>query len=227
MKKALILGISGQDGSHLAELLLSKDYYVYGIIRRSSSINTHRIDPIFDRLNLYFGDMTDGIGLANIFNKIMPNEVYNLAAQSHVKVSFETPDYTENVVALGATRMLEIIRQFKPSTKYYQASSSEMFGNAPPPQNEDTLMIPNSPYAVAKLHAFHTTVNYRNGYGLFACNGILFNHEGERRGETFVTRKITMGVAKIKLGKQKKLLLGNLDAKRDWGYAKDYVEAMW
>jgi GDPmannose 4,6-dehydratase len=227
MRKALIFGISGQTGSYLAETLLEKDYVVHGVIRRSSSFNTGRINHIFARLNLHYGDMTDGVGLSNIFNKVQPNEVYNMAAQSHVKVSFECPEYTENVVALGATRLLEIIRQFKPDTKYYQASSSEMYGNSPPLQNEETPMIPNSPYSVAKLHAYLATKNYRDGYGIFASNGILFNHESERRGETFLTRKVTMAVARIALRKQDKLLLGNMDAKRDWGYAKEYATAIW
>jgi GDPmannose 4,6-dehydratase len=227
MRKALITGITGMAGSYLAELLLSKNYCVHGIIRRSSSFNTGRIDHIFDRLNLYHGDLTDGVGLSNIFNKVQPDEVYSLGAQSHVKVSFECPEYTENVVALGVTRLLEIIRQFKPDTKLLQSSSSEMYGNSPPMQNENTPMLPNSPYAVAKYHAFRGVINYREGYGLFASNSICFNMESPRRGETFVTRKVTMAVAKIALGKQKKLFLGNLDAKRDWGFCPEYVECMW
>jgi GDPmannose 4,6-dehydratase len=225
--KALITGITGQDGSYLAELLLSKGYEVHGTVRRSSSINTKRIDHIFDRLHLHYADLTDSGSLFSLIASIKPNEVYNLAAQSHVKVSFELPEYTEEVVALGATRLLEAIRQLKPDTKYYQASSSEMYGDSLPLQNELTPMLPNSPYAVAKLHAYHDTRNYRNGYGIFACNGILFNHESPRRGETFVTRKITQGVARIKLGLQKELILGNLEAKRDWGYAPEYVKAIW
>ena len=234
MKKALITGITGQDGSYLAELLLGKGYEVHGLIRRSSSINTRRIDHIYEdphipgaRVFLHFGDMTDGGGLSNLISKIMPDEIYNLAAQSHVRVSFDSPEYTENVVALGATRLLEAIRQINPEIKYYQASSSEMFGDALPWQDENTPMKPNSPYAVAKLHAYLSTINYRTAYSMFACNGILFNHESPRRGETFVTRKISMAVARIQAGLQDKLFLGNLDARRDWGYAGDYVEAMY
>jgi GDPmannose 4,6-dehydratase len=227
MPKALVTGITGMAGSYLAELLLKKGYSVSGIIRRSSSFSTGRIDHIFNELDLHYGDLTDGVGLANIFNKVQPDELYSLGAQSHVKVSFECPEYTENVVALGPTRLLEIIRQFKPDTKFYQSSSSEMYGNSPPPQNEASPMLANSPYAVAKYHSFCTTRNYRDGYGIFACNGILFNMESPRRGETFVTRKITMAVARIALRKQDKLLLGNMDAKRDWGFCPEYVEAMW
>lgn len=226
-KRCLITGISGQDGSYLAELLLSKGYEVYGIIRRSSSFNTKRIDHIFDKLHLHFGDMTDSSSLFSLINKIQPDEVYNLAAQSHVRVSFDIPEYTEDVVALGTTRLLEAIRQVKPDTKCYQASSSEQFGNSAPPQNEDTPMLANSPYAIAKLHAYLETIHYRNSYNIFACNGILFNHESPRRGETFVTRKITKGIASIIAGRQGKLVLGNLEAKRDWGYAKEYVEAIY
>ncbi len=224
---ALITGISGQDGSYLAELLLSKGYEVHGILRRSSSFNTSRIDHIFNKLHLHYGDMTDSGSLFSLINSIRPDEVYNLAAQSHVKVSFEIPEYTEDVTALGATRLLEAVRQVKPDTKYYQASSSEMFGNALPLQNENTPMLANSPYAISKLCAYRMTIHYRDSYNIFASNGILFNHESPRRGETFVTRKITKGVASIKLGLQDKLVLGNLEAKRDWGYAKEYVEAIY
>jgi GDPmannose 4,6-dehydratase len=227
MKRALISGITGQDGSYLAELLLSKGYETHGIIRRSSSFNTKRIDHIFDKLHLHFGDMADGGNLFHLVNLVQPDEIYNLASQSHVKVSFEVPEYTENITALGATRLLEAIRQLKPNTKYYQASSSEMYGNSPPPQSETTPMLPNSPYSVAKLHAYLETINYRNAYDMFACNGILFNHESPRRGETFVTKKITKRVAEIALKKQSKLFLGNLSAKRDWGFAGEYVEAMY
>jgi len=234
MKRALITGITGQDGSYLAELLLSKDYEVHGLIRRSSSFNTGRLDHLYQdphtkdtRLLLHFGDMTDGGGLANLITKIKPSEIYNLAAMSHVRVSFDIPEYTENTTGLGAIRILEAIRHIDPGIKYYQASSSELFGESLAPQDENTTMKPNSPYAVAKLGAYFTTINYRTGYSIFACNGILFNHESPRRGETFVTRKITMAVARIKAGLQKDLFLGNLAAKRDWGYAKDYVKAMW
>lgn len=227
MSIACITGISGQDGSYLAELLLSKNYEVHGIIRRSSSINTKRIDHIFDKLHLHFADMTDSSSLFSLIANVKPDEVYNLAAMSHVKVSFEVPDYTEDVIALGTIRLLEAIRQLKPDTKFYQASSSEMFGNAKHPQNELTPMHPNSPYAIAKLAAYHSTINYRQAYGIFACNGILFNHTSPRRGETFLTRKVTKGIAAIKLGLQDKLSLGNLSAYRDFGYSKEYVEAMW
>jgi len=226
--KALITGITGQDGSYLAELLLSKGYAVYGIIRRSSSFNTGRIDHIFDKLNLVYGDLTDGSGLSTILLDIEPDEVYNLGAQSHVKVSFDQPVYTVNVDALGTINLLEAIRSLKNPPKFYQASSSEMFGKVQEtPQSETTPFYPRSPYGCAKLYSYWQTVNYREAYGLFACNGILFNHESPRRGETFVTRKITMAVARIKAGLQDKLYLGNLNAKRDWGYAGDYVEAMW
>ena len=233
-KRALITGITGQDGSHLAELLMKKGYEVHGIMRRSSSFNTGRIDHFFqdeytkDRmLFLHHGDLTDASSLSFLLRKIKPHEVYNLAAQSHVRVSFDTPEYTANVVALGCVRLLEAIRETDIECKMYQASSSEMFGSSPPPQNEKTPFVPCSPYATAKLLAYWQTVTYRKGYGMFACNGILFNHEGERRGETFVTRKITVGVANILAGRQNKLHLGNLEPKRDWGYAPDFVEAMW
>ena len=234
-KKALITGITGQDGSYLAEFLLSKGYEVHGIIRRSSSINTRRIDPIYQspqvvrrRLNLIYGDLTDGSALSRTIRTVKPDEIYNLAAQSHVKVSFDVPEYTSDVVAMGTLRLLEAIRESGLKTRFYQASSSELYGRSEKaPQNENTPFKPVSPYAVAKLSAFWNTVNYRESYGMFACNGILFNHESPRRGETFVTRKITIGLARIKMGLQDKIYLGNLDAKRDWGYAKDYVEAMW
>lgn len=235
MKKALITGITGQDGSYLAELLLEKGYSVYGIIRRSSSINTDRIDHIYQdpfakkkRFSLLYGDLNDASSVNHILRTVRPDEIYNLAAQSHVKVSFEIPEYTSEIAALGTLRLLEAIRETRIKTKFYQASSSELYGRSTQiPQNEKTPFKPVSPYAVAKLFAYWTTVNYRESYGLFACNGILFNHESERRGETFVTRKITMAIARIQAGLQKTLYLGNLNAKRDWGYAKDYVEAMW
>ena len=235
MKKALITGITGQDGSYLAEFLLAKGYHVYGIIRRSSSINTSRIDHIYQapqathkRLSLVYGDLNDASSINHLVRTIRPDEIYNLAAQSHVKVSFEIPEYTSEVTALGTLRILESIREAGIKTKFYQASSSELYGRTEKvPQNENTPFRPVSPYAVSKLFAYWTTVNYRESYNLFACNGILFNHESPRRGETFVTRKITRAIAAIKHGQQDKLYLGNLDAKRDWGYAKDYVEAMW
>lgn len=235
MKKALVTGITGQDGSYLAEFLLEKGYEVYGIVRRSSMINTHRIDHIYEapqnlqrRLKLLYGDLNDASSINRILRTVRPDEIYNLAAQSHVKVSFEIPEYTAEVTGLGTLRILEAIVESGIKTKFYQASSSELYGRTHKvPQNENTLFQPCSPYAVAKLFAYWTTRNYREGQGVFACNGILFNHESPRRGETFVTRKITMAVAKIKKGLQKKLYLGNLDAKRDWGYARDYVEAMW
>ncbi len=233
-KRALITGITGQDGSYLAEFLLSKDYEVHGLIRRASTFNTGRIDHIYTdphspsaRLFLHYGDLSDSGQLANLIYNIQPEEVYHLAAQSHVKVSFDMPEYTGDSTALGTTRLLEAIRRSGIKTKYYQASSSEMFGAAPPPQNEQTPFHPRSPYAAAKLYAYWMTVNYRDGYNLFACNGILFNHESPRRGETFVTRKITRAAANILAGKQQKLYLGNLDAKRDWGFAPEYVEMMW
>jgi len=233
-KKALITGITGQDGSYLTEFLLKKGYEVYGIIRRSSSFNTQRIDHIYQdpheeniRLKLLHGDLNDASSLNRILKTVRPDEVYNLGAQSHVKVSFEVPEYTAESVALGATRLLEAIRDSGIKTKYYQASSSEMFGNSPAPQSETTPFEPRSPYAAAKAYAYWMTVNYREAYKMFACNGILFNHESPRRGETFVTRKITMALARIRHGVQKNLYLGNLDSQRDWGFAGDYVEAMW
>jgi len=234
MKKALITGITGQDGSYLAELLLSKDYIVYGIIRRSSSFNTGRIDHIYQdphdpnpRMQLVYGDLNDASSLNKIIRTIAPDEIYNLGAQTHVRVSFDVPEYTGEITGLGTIRLLEAIRETGVHTKFYQASSSEMYGNAPSPQNEQTPFRPRSPYAAAKLYAHWMTVNYREGYRLFACNGILFNHESPRRGETFVSRKITKAAARIQLGLQEKLFLGNLDAKRDWGYAADYMEAVW
>src|SRR5678816_3676007 len=234
-KKALITGITGQDGSYLAELLLAKGYEVHGIVRRSSSFNTDRIDHLYKdrhnpdaRLFLHYGDLVDGTGLREILTRVQPDEVYNLGAQSHVRVSFDQPVYTVQCDALGTMNLLEAIRDTGLPTKFYQASSSEMYGKVvETPQSEATPFYPRSPYACAKVFAYHTTVNYREAYDIFACNGILFNHESERRGETFVTRKITRAVTRIKVGLQDKLFLGNLDAKRDWGYAKDYVEAMW
>lgn len=234
MKKALITGITGQDGSYLAELLLEKDYQLWGIIRRSSSFHTGRIDHLYKdphekpRLRLVYGDLTDGGNLSTIINEVKPDEVYNLGAQSHVRVSFDTPIYTVNTDALGTLRLLEAIRSMETPAKFYQASSSEMYGKVvETPQTEKTPFYPRSPYGCAKAYAFWQTVNYREAYGLFACNGILFNHESPRRGETFVTRKITRAATRIKLGLQDKLYLGNLDAKRDWGFAGDYVETMW
>lgn len=233
-KKALITGITGQDGSYLAELLLGKGYEVYGIIRRSSSFNTGRLDNIYQdphvphaRLHLVYGDLNDASSVNKILRTVRPDEIYNLAAQSHVRVSFDIPEYTAEVTALGCLRLLEGIRETGIKARFYQASSSELFGRAPAPQSEKTPFEPVSPYAVAKLFAYWTTKNYRDSYGIFACNGILFNHESPRRGETFVTRKITRAIARIKHGLQDKLYLGNLDAKRDWGFAGDYVEAMW
>lgn len=233
-KVALITGITGQDGSYLAEFLLSKGYQVNGIIRRSSSFNTARIEHIYQdphakdyKFRLWYGDLSDSGVLLKLLTQIQPDEVYNLGAQSHVKVSFEIPEYTADINAIGTLRLLEAIRYLKTSCKFYQASSSEMFGTAPPPQNENTPFHPRSPYAAAKVFAHHTTVNYREAYGIFACSGILFNHESPRRGETFVTRKITHAIAKILNKKQEKIYLGNLDAQRDWGYAPEYVEAMW
>ncbi len=235
MKKALITGVTGQDGSYLAELLLNKGYEVWGIIRRSSSFNTDRIDHLYQdphepnlRLHLVYGDLSDGGSLSSIIHGIKPDEIYNLGAQSHVKVSFDQPIYTTNVNALGTLRVLEALRHADWSTRFYQASSSEMYGKVvESPQNERTPFYPRSPYACSKAYAYWQTVNYREAYGLFACNGTLFNHESPRRGETFVTRKITRAATRIKLGLQDRLYLGNLDAKRDWGYAKDYVTAMW
>ena len=234
MKRALITGITGQDGSYLAELLLGKGYEVHGIIRRSSSFNTGRIDDIYQdphapevRLRLHYGDLTDGSSLNRILRIVKPDEIYHLGAQSHVRVSFDVPEYTGEVTALGTTRLLEAIRETGITPRFYQASSSELYGASPPPQNEDTPFRPRSPYAIAKLYGYHMAINYREAYGLFVANGILFNHESPRRGETFVTRKITRAAARIKLGLQDKLYLGNLDAQRDWGFAGDYVEAMW
>lgn len=234
-KRALITGITGQDGSYLAELLLEKGYEVHGIIRRSSSFNTQRLDHIYrdpheskTRLFLVHGDLSDSSALNTILRQVAPDEIYNLGAQSHVRVSFDVPEYTTDVTALGTVRILEAIREAGIKPKFYQASSSEMFGKVvETPQRETTPFHPRSPYACAKVFAYYATVNYREAYNMFACNGILFNHESERRGETFVTRKITRAATRIKLGLQDKLFLGNLDAKRDWGYAKDYVEAMW
>ena len=236
-KKALIFGITGQDGSYLAELLLSKGYLVHGVKRRSSSLNTGRVDHIYQdpyikkrNFFLHYGDVTDAISVSTLIKKIMPNEIYNLAAQSHVSVSFEVPEYTANADAIGALRILEAVKfhGFGKITKFYQAGTSEMFGKVQEtPQNEKTPFYPCSPYGVAKVYAHWITVNYREAYKIFACNGILFNHESPRRGETFVTRKIVIALCKIKLGLQKKLYLGNIDAKRDWGHAKDYVVAMW
>tara|TARA_Y100001970_G_scaffold197305_1_gene240036 strand:+ start:24532 stop:25551 length:1020 start_codon:yes stop_codon:yes gene_type:complete len=230
MKKAFITGITGQDGSFLAELLLEKGYEVHGIIRRSSSFNTGRIDHIFDhdRLHLKYGDLVDSNNISNIVSEIDPDEIYNLGAQSHVQVSFEIPEYSADVDALGTLRLLDAIRHNNSKAKFYQASTSELYGLVQEiPQTENTPFYPRSPYAAAKLYAFWATVNYREAFDIFACNGILFNHESERRGETFVTRKISIAVSKIMLGLQKKLSLGNLDALRDWGYAPEYVEAMW
>jgi GDPmannose 4,6-dehydratase len=238
-KRALITGITGQDGSYLSELLLEKGYEVHGIIRRSSSFNTDRIDHIYvdphsedAQLFLHYGDLTDGTTLRRILEQVQPTEVYNLGAQSHVRVSFDSPEYTVDAVGMGVLRLLEAVRDYQSRTgievRFYQAGSSEMFGLVQEvPQKETTPFYPRSPYACAKVYGHWQTVNYRESYGLFACNGILFNHESPRRGETFVTRKITRAVARIVAGKQKKLYLGNLDAKRDWGYAKDYVRAMW
>lgn len=231
--KALITGITGQDGSYLAELLLGKGYEVHGIIRRSSSFNTERIDHLYldphdnGQLKLHYGDLTDGSGLHHLLHTIQPDEIYNLGAQSHVKVSFEQPVYTVQADAVGTIRLLEAVRDLRLPAKFYQASSSEMFGASPPPQNEKTPFHPRSPYGCAKVYSYWQAVNYRESYGMFICNGILFNHESPRRGETFVTRKITRAATRIKMGLQDKLYLGNLDAKRDWGFAGDYVEAMW
>jgi GDPmannose 4,6-dehydratase len=234
MPKALITGITGQDGSYLAEFLMSKGYEVHGLKRRASSFNTDRVDHLYEdshnsgaRLFLHFADLNDASSLAAPLQDIRPDEVYNLGAQSHVRVSFDIPEYTADVVAMGTVRLLEAIRRSKLDCRFYQASSSEMFGSTPPPQSEETRFHPRSPYACGKVFAHQITVNYRESYGLHACCGILFNHESPRRGETFVTRKITRGVAQIKLGLQDKLYLGNLDARRDWGFAGDYVEAMW
>jgi len=234
-KKALITGITGQDGSYLAELLLSKEYEVHGIIRRASTFNTGRLDSIYadphsgkSRLFLHYGDLSDASALARLIGKIQPDEIYNLAAQSHVRVSFDSPEYTTDITATGTVRLVEAIRETGIKPRFYQASSSEMFGKVQQvPQTEETPFYPRSPYGCAKVFSYWITVNYRESYGLHASNGILFNHESPRRGETFVTRKITRAVAHIKAGLQNKLFLGNLDAKRDWGYAKEYVEVMW
>ncbi|WP_273846994.1 GDP-mannose 4,6-dehydratase [Rubrobacter calidifluminis] len=237
-RKGLITGITGQDGSYLTEFLIEKGYEVHGIIRRSSSFNTERIDHLYRdphdperRMFLHYGDLSDGSGLRRILQSVAPDEVYNLGAQSHVKTSFEQPEYTSEIDALGTLRLLEAVRDVQESMgreiRFYQAGTSEMFGASPPPQSESTPFYPRSPYAAAKVYAYWVTVNYREAYELFACNGILFNHESERRGETFVTRKITRAATRIKLGLQEKLYLGNLEAKRDWGHAQDYVEAMW
>ena len=238
MKKALLTGITGQDGSYLTELLLEKGYEVHGLIRRASTFNTDRIDHIYQdpheantRLFLHYGDLSDSSGLRRVVEQVQPDEVYNLGAQSHVAVSYQQAEYTADVTGLGTLRLLEAIRDYRNRTnhdvRFYQASSSEMFGSAPPPQSLQTPFHPRSPYGVAKVYSFWQTVNHRESYDMFACNGILFNHESPRRGETFVTRKITRAVGRIKLGLQDKLYLGNLDAKRDWGHARDYVEAMW
>ena len=230
MKKALITGITGQDGSYLAELLLEKGYEVHGIIRRSSLINTHRIDGIYDRLSLHYGDLTDSTNLVRVIQKVQPDEIYNLGAQSHVKVSFEMPEYTADVDAVGTLRILEAVRLLgmEDRVRIYQASTSELYGLVQEtPQKETTPFYPRSPYGVAKLYGYWITKNYREAYGMYACTGILFNHESPRRGETFVTRKITQALSKISVGLQDCLYLGNLDARRDWGHAKDFVEAMW
>jgi len=233
-KKALVTGITGQDGSYLAELLLAKGYEVHGIIRRASSFNTSRIDHLYldphetgTRLFLHYGDLSDGTQLTNLIYDIIPDEIYNLGAQSHVRISFDMPEYTGDIVALGTVRLLESLRRSGIKAKFYQASSSEMFGVAAPPQSESTPLRPRSPYAVAKVYSYWMTRNYCEGYGILACNGILFNHESPRRGQTFVTRKITRALAQILSNKQQYLYLGNLDARRDWGYAPEYVEAMW
>jgi GDPmannose 4,6-dehydratase len=234
VKKALITGVTGQDGSYLAELLLSKGYEVHGLIRRASTFNTQRLDPIYKdphesgvRFLMHYGDLSDSGSLVNLIRAMEPDEIYHLGAQSHVKVSFEIPEYTADATGMGTMRMLEAIRASGVATRFYQAGSSEMFGSAKPPQSETTPFHPRSPYSVAKVMAHWATVNYRESYGMFAANGILFNHESPRRGETFVTRKITRAVARIKAGMQDQLFLGNLDAKRDWGFAPEYVEAMW
>ncbi len=232
-KRAFITGITGQDGSYLAELLLAKGYEVHGLVRRSSTFNRSRIDPIYldpeagERLFLHYGDMTDGVSLVNLVRELAPDEVYNLAAQSHVKVSFEMPEYTASADGIGTVRLLEAIRAAGLESRFYQASTSEMFGATPPPQSEGSPFYPRSPYGAAKLYAHWSTVNYREAYDMYAVSGILFNHESPRRGETFVTRKITRSVAAIKSGVQDLLVLGNIDAVRDWGYAKEYVEGMW
>lgn len=234
MKKALITGITGQDGSYLAELLLAKGYEVHGLIRRSSTFNTSRIDHLYvdphdphARLFLHYGDLSDGARLVTLVSSINPDEVYNLAAQSHVRVSFDEPEHTADTTGVGSIRLLEAVRLAGVNCRFYQASSSEMFGASPPPQNEETLFYPRSPYGAAKVYSYWITRNYREAYGIFAVNGILFNHESPRRGETFVTRKITRAAARIKAGIEKHLYMGNLDAVRDWGYAPEYVEGMW
>jgi len=234
MRKALITGITGQDGSYLAEFLLEKGCEVHGLIRRASTFNTERIDHLYTdphdpktKIYLHYGDLSDSGQLTNLIYNIQPEEVYHLGAQSHVRVSFDMPEYTGDITGIGTTRMLEAIRRSGIKTKFYQASSSEMFGASPPPQNENTPFRPRSPYGAAKVYAFWMVANYREAYKIYACNGILFNHESPRRGETFVTRKITRSLARIKLGLERKVYLGNLDARRDWGYAGDYVEAMW
>jgi GDPmannose 4,6-dehydratase len=234
MKRALIIGITGQDGSYLAELLLGKGYEVHGLIRKSSSFNTDRIDHLYQdrhekgaKLFLHYGDLSDGSRLVSLIGELKPDEIYNLGAQSHVRVSFDEPEYTGDITGLGSSRVLEAVRLMSPKSRFYQASSSEMFGANPPPQSEATPFYPRSPYGAAKVYSYWMTKNYREAYGLFAVNGILFNHESPRRGETFVTRKVTRAVARIKAGMQKKLYLGNLDAVRDWGYAPEYVEGMW
>lgn len=234
MKRALITGVTGQDGSYLAELLLEKGYEVHGVIRRSSTFNTSRIEHLYkdphesnNEFHLHYGDITDGVGIANLVRDLEPHEIYNLAAQSHVKVSFEMPDFTAQVDAVGTIRLLEAIRAAKINTKFYQASTSELYGSTPPPQSEKSPFAPQSPYAAAKLYSYWVVRNYRDAYGLHATNGILFNHESPRRGETFVTRKITMAAARIKLGLQSTLYLGNLNAIRDWGFAPEYVDSMW
>ncbi|HWQ66603.1 MAG TPA: GDP-mannose 4,6-dehydratase [Methanospirillum sp.] len=233
-KTAFITGITGQDGSYLAELLLSKGYEVHGLVRRASTFNTHRIDHIYmdahdpdAKIFFHYGDLSDSEMISHVLYNIKPEEIYHLGAQSHVRVSFDTPEYTGNVTALGTTRILEAIRRSNPKIKFYQASSSEMFGHTDPPQNEESCFWPRSPYACAKLYAYWMARNYRDGYNMFASNGILFNHESPRRGEIFVTRKITRGIAAILAGKEKNLYLGNLDAKRDWGFTPEYVECMW
>lgn len=234
MKRALITGVTGQDGSYLSELLLGKGYEVHGVIRRSSTFNTSRIEHLYkdphekdNRFHLHYGDITDGVGISNLVRELEPHEIYNLAAQSHVKVSFEMPDFTAQVDGVGTIKLLEAIRAAKIDTKFYQASTSELYGSTPPPQSETSVFAPQSPYAAAKLYSYWVVRNYRDAYGLHATNGILFNHESPRRGETFVTRKITMAAAKIKLGLQSKLYLGNLNAIRDWGFAPEYVNSMW
>jgi GDPmannose 4,6-dehydratase len=234
MRTALITGVSGQDGSYLAELLLKKGYEVHGLLRRASSFNTQRLEPIYRdphesgvRFLMHYGDLTDSGSLINLIRSLEPDEIYNLGAQSHVKVSFDVPEYTADVTGMGTIRILEALRASGIQSRFYQASSSEMFGSSPPPQNEETGFHPRSPYGVAKAFSYWSTVNYREAYGLFAANGILMNHESPRRGETFVSRKITRAVARIQAGIQNKLYLGNLDSRRDWGYAPEYVEAMW